>query len=176
MPQDYPLKQPSRLLVFFFGLSFFLAAFLIMTLTIKQDQEGRIIGNPSNFSLEGPITTIDTILTAPEAENLLGMTVLLERAPVFSVVGDSIFWIGPSSGQKIAVVLQSELMNRQRENRVQIVPNQLIRLLGTIRYFDQFLETGDFPQLNATERSELEKQKIYISAQIVQVIPRQEEP
>lgn len=113
------------------------------------------------------VLDLNLLLTAPDKSRLVGRQVVLEDAPVQSLVGNFTFWVGPDARNRVPVVLLGELMMRQPESRVQVEVGQRVRVFGVVRELRDVDALEEARFLSPQERESLRQAGIFISAQRV---------
>lgn len=100
-----------------------------------------------------------------------GRTVQFTDVNVQDVVGDSIFWIGPTSEQRLFVLLiEQRTPDTPTEGRYNINSGQTISITGTLRSIppaDTLAGWG----LDEAARTELQNQHLYLEAQRASDVP-----
>lgn len=126
----------------------------------------------------GPITDLTTIFEEQDKATLAGRQVDLQgqtAAQVQSVVGDTTFWVGPSSDQQVFVVLSEEQDAAGAagvEGRVDVNEGQTVRLTGQVQQLPSIEEARQQWGLSEANAAQLENQEIYISAEQVEIVER----
>jgi hypothetical protein len=117
----------------------------------------------------GADVTAAKIIENPNA--YVGNRVQLTDLKVHSVVGDRTFWIGPSDKQRLFVVLDKSLdQPMQQEWRLDINEGQTVAISGEIRKVPSADEIQSrWTGLNASERTPLENQQVYLHAEQVDI-------
>jgi hypothetical protein len=117
----------------------------------------------------GADVTAAKIIENPNA--YVGNRVQLTDLKVHSVVGDRTFWIGPSDKQRLFVVLDKSLdQPAQQEWRLDINEGQTVAISGEVRKVPPAAEIQTrWAGLNASERTPLENQQVYLHAERVDI-------
>jgi len=117
----------------------------------------------------GADVTAAKIIENPNA--YVGNRVQLTDLKVHSVVGDRTFWIGPSDKQRLFVVLDKSLDQPvQQEWRLDINEGQTVAISGEVRKVPSADEIQSrWTGLNASERTPLENQQVYLHAEQVDI-------
>ncbi len=114
---------------------------------------------------------IAVVLDPASAADYEGRTVQFTDVHVQDVVGDSIFWIGPSPEQRLFVLLiEQRTPDTPIEGRYDINAGQTISITGTLRSIpsvDTLAEWG----LDEAGRTELQNQHLYLEAQRASGVP-----
>lgn len=114
---------------------------------------------------------IAVVLDPASAADYEELTVQFTDVQVQDVVGDSIFWIGPSSEQRLFVLLiEQRTPDTRIEGRYNINAGQTISITGTLRSIpsvDTLTQWG----LDEAGRMELQRQHLYLEAQRVSGVP-----
>lgn len=80
------------------------------------------------------ITSLDEILNTTDQTTLVDSTVNLTAVPVLSVASDRVFFVGDSTDQSMAVLLDEDLSpESETEGQVNIQAGQSVSLTGVIR-------------------------------------------
>ena len=117
------------------------------------------------LDVEMTFDDVADVLDPASAADYEGRTVQFTDIQVQDVVGDSIFWIGPSSEQRLFVLLiEQRTPDTPIEGRYDINPGQTISITGTLRSIpgvDTLAQWG----LDEPSRTELQNQHLYLEAE-----------
>ena len=107
------------------------------------------------------------IITTPDQQSLIGRPVQLGGVPVQEVAGDAAFWVGPSQGEQLLVILDEvPTPNQPTEGRYDINPGQTITIFGELRAFPGIAEAKE--QWGVADESKLADEQIYLHADRVE--------
>ena len=110
-----------------------------------------------------PITDALLIINAPDRPSLVGRRVQLESVPVQAVTGDVAFWVGPSQGEPLLVVLDEvPTPDQPTEGRYDINPGQTITIFGELRPFPGVAQAQQ--QWGVSDEPRLADEQIYLHA------------
>ncbi len=120
-------------------------------------------GSGENGELS-PISDTQTIIAAPDPPALVGRRVELQGVQVQEVTGDVSFWVGPSQGEQLLVILDEVATPREpTEGRYDINAGQTITILGEIRRFPGLAEAKQL--WGVSDEAKLADEQIYLHAE-----------
>lgn len=135
-----------------------------------EEQEPAVIANavyltPRLGVALDPITDITIVIESVTPEEMAGRTVELDEVMVQDVLGDRAFWVGPSSEDRLFVVLEEEPTPADPvEGRYDINPGQVISLVGTLRLMPETAQLDEQWDLDEAAMEALQAQTVYLHA------------
>ncbi len=102
------------------------------------------------------ITDVSTIYSAADPTSLIGREVAITHAPVVSVAGDRMFWIGQGEGQQVLVVTD--------EKHPDISAGQTVNVNGKVEKMPDWNTIESQWNADPLLRSSLESQRVYVKA------------
>ncbi len=118
-----------------------------------------------------PLFDMLAILNSPDSAALVGRPAVFQNVRVQRVAGDRAFWIGPSLGQQVLVVLdEAATPSTTIEGQPNINPGQDTTVFGEIRPFPGVAEAQQM--WDVTNDELLAQQKVYVHAHRVDSLTR----
>ncbi len=124
-----------------------------------------------NGTAAEPLFDMLAIVNTPAQAPLIGRPVVFQNVRVQSVPGDRAFWVGPSAGQQVLVVLDEVgTPGTPTEGRYDINPGQDITIFGQVRPFPG--ATAAQQNWGVANDALLGQQQVYIHADRIEIISR----
>lgn len=126
---------------------------------------------PEEPDVDMTLDDIAVVLDPASAADYEGRTVQFTDVQVQDVVGDSIFWIGPNSEERLFVLLiEQRTPDTPIEGRYDINAGQTISITGTLRSIPNADTLAQWT-LDEASRTELQNQHLYLEAQRASGVP-----
>lgn len=123
-----------------------------------------------------PITDIVEVVAVPVPQRLplVGRQVQLSDVRVQSVVGDEIFWVGPSADQRLFVALDpAPGLNRPVESPTDVSPGQGVNVTGVVKRVPADLQAMQTQwKMDDSTTAALRDAQVYLAATQVAVVSR----
>jgi hypothetical protein len=118
-----------------------------------------------------PLADERAILDAPNKLSLVDRNVVFFDVTVQDVVGPRAFWVGPSSTQRVLVVLDSAAIDRRdATQRANMRTGKKVSLTGVVkRVPNDLTKVRSAWDLNMMEESAIGREQIYVSATALQM-------
>lgn len=114
---------------------------------------------------ENPVNSMEELLNPAEGKSLVGKTVDIKQAPVYTVIGDRSFTVGTSDDYAYAL-LAAPLDAGGAEERVEVTAGQPRLLSGTVKAVPADTQRlAEAFQLNQTQVQELKDRGYYVEVQ-----------
>ncbi len=117
-----------------------------------------------------PITDVMVIVTPVDRTPLVGRRVRFDNVRVQKMVGDRGFFIGPNNNQRLFVRLTRALDTGRAEEIINVNQGQVRTLGGTIRQLPNIDEVRSQWGLNAQEVTALERDRVYLEADTIELL------